>query len=216
MMSGRAIDSRMSGSPSSATRTVCCYGPRQDSCRTPSIPGTLLRVEENLLPDGARREFGSRWGKWRGKSTLLSLIAGLVPPDRGACECKRAGLPRSSTSVPGFTRTLPVRKNVRLNAALLGINRKRLNAIFADIVDFAELADFMSEPLRTYSSGMIMRLAFSVAVNVDPDILLIDEVLAVGDHEFQAKCFEKSPGFSPPGKDNIVRFARDRNGATVM
>src|ERR1039458_2986004 len=91
-------------------------------------------------------------------------------------------------------------ENVRLNAALLGVHRKRMDEILTDIVDFAELSDVMAEPLRTYSSGMVMRLAFSVAINVDPDILLIDEVLAVGDQAFQIKCFEKILDFRRRGK----------------
>jgi lipopolysaccharide transport system ATP-binding protein len=134
-----------------------------------------------------------------GKSTLLSLVAGLVPPDRGAVNVngRVAALFELGS---GFHPDLTGAENVRLNAALLGMDRKRLNAVFADIVEFAELADFMAEPLRTYSSGMVMRLAFSVAVNVDPDVLLIDEVLAVGDHAFQAKCFEKILDFRRQGK----------------
>jgi ABC-type polysaccharide/polyol phosphate transport system ATPase subunit len=134
-----------------------------------------------------------------GKSTLLSLVAGLVPPDRGAVNVngRVAALFELGS---GFHPDLTGAENVRLNAALLGMDRKRLNAVFAEIVEFAELADFMAEPLRTYSSGMAMRLAFSVAVNVDPDVLLIDEVLAVGDHAFQAKCFEKILDFRRQGK----------------
>jgi ABC-type polysaccharide/polyol phosphate transport system ATPase subunit len=134
-----------------------------------------------------------------GKSTLLSLVAGLVPPDRGSVRVngRLAALLELGS---GFHPDLTGAENLRLNAALLGISRKRMNGIFGDIVEFAELADFMAEPLRTYSTGMIMRLAFSVAVHVDPDILLIDEVLAVGDHAFQAKCFEKMLDFRRRGK----------------
>ncbi|MBZ5723446.1 MAG: ABC transporter ATP-binding protein [Acidobacteriia bacterium] len=134
-----------------------------------------------------------------GKSTLLSLVAGLVPPDRGSVHVggRVAALLELGS---GFHPDLTGAENVRLNAALLGVGRKRLNDIFADIVEFAELADIIQEPLRTYSTGMTMRLAFSVAVHMDPDILLIDEVLAVGDHAFQAKCFEKILDFRRCGK----------------
>jgi ABC-type polysaccharide/polyol phosphate transport system ATPase subunit len=134
-----------------------------------------------------------------GKSTLLSLVAGLVPPDRGTVivNGRVAALLELGS---GFHGDLTGAENVHLNAALLGISRRRMSAIYQEIVDFSELADFMDEPLRTYSAGMVMRLAFSVAVNVDPDILLVDEVLAVGDSSFQAKCFEKVLDFRRRGK----------------
>src|SRR5436190_22194860 len=134
-----------------------------------------------------------------GKSTLQNLVAALVPPDRGTVGVhgRVAALLELGA---GFHPDLTGAENVRLNAALLGIGRKQMDAIFGEIVDFAELADFMAEPLRTYSSGMVMRLAFSVAINVNPDILLVDEVLAVGDHAFQAKCFERILNFRRQGK----------------
>jgi ABC-type polysaccharide/polyol phosphate transport system ATPase subunit len=134
-----------------------------------------------------------------GKSTLLSLVAGLVPPDRGTIEVngRVAALLELGS---GFHPDLSGVENVRLNAALLGVSRRRMKTIFASIVEFSELGDLMDEPLRTYSTGMIMRLAFSVAVNVAPDILLLDEVLAVGDSAFQAKCFEKILEFRRWGK----------------
>jgi ABC-type polysaccharide/polyol phosphate transport system ATPase subunit len=134
-----------------------------------------------------------------GKSTLLSLVAGLVPPDRGTVGVngRIAALLELGS---GFHPDLSGAENVYLNAALLGVGRRRIKEIFADIVEFSELGDFLAEPLRTYSSGMTMRLAFSVAVNVDPDILLVDEVLAVGDQAFQAKCFAKVLDFRHRGK----------------
>jgi lipopolysaccharide transport system ATP-binding protein len=99
-------------------------------------------------------------------------------------------------------------ENVQLNAALLGVSRGRMKYIFDQIVEFAELGDFMNEPLRTYSAGMTMRLAFSVATHVDPDILLIDEVLAVGDHSFREKSFEKILDFRRKGK-TVVCVSHD-------
>jgi len=129
-----------------------------------------------------------------GKSTLLSLIAGLVPPDRGTVTVngRVAALLELGS---GFHPDLTGAENVSLNAALLGMSRQELREAYYNIVEFAELADFMDEPLRTYSAGMIMRLAFSVAVNAAPDVLLIDEVLAVGDQAFQAKCLDKIQEF---------------------
>jgi len=134
-----------------------------------------------------------------GKSTLLSLVAGLVPPDGGSITVngRIAALLELGS---GFHPDLTGAENVHLNAALLGIRREQMRDCFARIVDFAEIGDFIGEPLRTYSTGMIMRLAFSVAVNVDPDILLIDEFLAVGDHAFRTKCFDKILEFRRLGK----------------
>jgi ABC-type polysaccharide/polyol phosphate transport system ATPase subunit len=100
----------------------------------------------------------------------------------------------------GFHGDLTGTENVRINAALLGLTRQQVNQRFDSIVEFSGLGDFMDEPLRTYSSGMAMRLAFSVAVNVDPDILIIDEMLGVGDQKFVEKCFERIMEFRLAGK----------------
>jgi ABC-type polysaccharide/polyol phosphate transport system ATPase subunit len=138
-----------------------------------------------------------------GKSTLLSLITGLAQPDAGALEIhgRIAALLELGS---GFHPDLTGSENVRLNAALLGFTRKQTSALFDRIVDFAGIGDFIDEPLRTYSSGMILRLAFSVAVNLDPDILIIDEVIAVGDKEFQARCMDKIRGFRESGKTIVA------------
>ncbi len=125
-----------------------------------------------------------------GKSTLLSLVAGLSRPDTGSIEVNGRVAALLELGC-GFHPDLTGAENVRLNASLLGLSRRRAAEVFDDIVDFSGIGDFIQEPLRTYSSGMTMRLAFSVAINVDPEILLIDEVLAVGDAAFQQKCFNK-------------------------
>jgi ABC-type polysaccharide/polyol phosphate transport system ATPase subunit len=123
-----------------------------------------------------------------GKSTLLSLMAGLLRPDSGkiTVEGRLAALLDLGA---GFHPDLTGRENVFINSALLGLNRKEVYQRYDRMVEFSGLGDFVDQPLRTYSSGMIMRLAFAVAVNVDPDIVLIDEVLAVGDANFQERCF---------------------------
>jgi ABC-type polysaccharide/polyol phosphate transport system ATPase subunit len=125
-----------------------------------------------------------------GKSTLLSVIAGLAEPDAGwVSVAGRIGALLQLGA--GFHPDLTGVENLWLNASLLGLSRKRTGEVFESIVDFAGIEDFIAEPLRTYSSGMVMRLAFSVAVHMDPEIFIVDEVLAVGDHAFQAKCQAK-------------------------
>jgi ABC-type polysaccharide/polyol phosphate transport system ATPase subunit len=125
-----------------------------------------------------------------GKSTLLSVITGLAHPDEGSIEVngRVAALLELGS---GFHPDLTGRENIRMNAALLGFSRRKTEELFESIIDFSGVRDFIDEPLRTYSSGMVLRLAFSVAVNVDPDVLLIDEVLGVGDQAFQAKSLER-------------------------
>lgn len=125
-----------------------------------------------------------------GKSTLLSMVAGLAEPDQGSIRVEgRVGALLQLGA--GFHTDLTGAENVYLNAALLGLSHNRTAELFDSIVDFSGVAEFIQEPLRTYSSGMVMRLAFAVAVHLDPELLIIDEVLAVGDHAFQAKCAEK-------------------------
>lgn len=134
-----------------------------------------------------------------GKSTLLGLVAGLAKPDEGTITIngRVAALLELGS---GFHGDLSGSENVLLNASLLGLSRKRAYELFDEIVDFSGVGDFIHEPLRTYSSGMVVRLAFAVAVHMDPDILLIDEVLAVGDQNFQVKCFDKIREFRRMGK----------------
>lgn len=129
-----------------------------------------------------------------GKSTLLSLAAGLTLPDQGkvAVNGRVAALLELGS---GFHPDLTGAENLVLNAALLGLSKKKTNELFDQIVEFSGIGEFIDDPLRTYSSGMIMRLAFSVAIQCDPDILLIDEVLAVGDASFQEKCREALGSF---------------------
>jgi lipopolysaccharide transport system ATP-binding protein len=129
-------------------------------------------------------------GNGAGKSTMLNIATGLCSPDAGivAVDGRVAALLQLGS---GFHPDLTGAENVRINAALLGLNRAEVRRQFDQIVEFSGIGDFIEEPLRTYSSGMIMRLAFSVAVNVDPDILIIDEVLGVGDQSFFGKCLDR-------------------------
>lgn len=124
-----------------------------------------------------------------GKSTLLKIIAGVYSPTKGAVTINGKLTPFIELGV-GFNPELSGRDNVFLNGALLGFTRKQMEEMYDDIVEFAELKEFMDVKLKNYSSGMQVRLAFSVAIRAESDILLIDEVLAVGDAAFQQKCFE--------------------------
>jgi ABC-type polysaccharide/polyol phosphate transport system ATPase subunit len=125
-----------------------------------------------------------------GKSTLMRTVAGILPPTKGRVEVYG----RVSTLLAlgvGFKGELTGRDNVVLGGLAAGLTREQLNARYDEIAEFSELGDFMEMPMRTYSSGMYGRLAFSVAVNMDPDILLIDEALSVGDARFKRKSFDK-------------------------
>ena len=124
-----------------------------------------------------------------GKSTLLKLIAGIYTPDRGGIHINGKLTPFIELGV-GFNPELTGKENIYLNGALLGFSRKEMSKIYPKIVDFSELEEFMDQKLKNYSSGMQVRLAFSIAIQSKSDILLFDEVLAVGDESFQRKCFD--------------------------
>ena len=124
-----------------------------------------------------------------GKSTLLKILAGIYNPSGGQVEVNGKLTPFIELGV-GFNMELTGRENVYLNGALLGFSRREMRAMYKDIVDFAEIEKFMDQKLKNYSSGMQVRLAFSIAIRAKSDILLIDEVLAVGDASFQQKCFD--------------------------
>ena len=137
-----------------------------------------------------------------GKSTLLGLIVGLAKPDGGSVEVNgriAALLELGSGFHPELTGT----ENVFLNAALLGFDERQTKELLGSIVEFAELRESIDQPLRTYSTGMVVRLAFSVAVHVDPAILIVDEVLAVGDLAFQEKCYRKVQALRQEGRTLI-------------
>lgn len=138
-----------------------------------------------------------------GKSTLLKLMTKIIYPNKGSV--KTYGKLTSLLELgAGFHEDFTGRENIYFNASIFGLTRKEINQKIDEIIAFSELEDFIDNPIRTYSSGMYMRLAFSVAINVDADILLIDEILAVGDQHFQDKCFDKLEELKKSGKTIVI------------
>lgn len=125
-----------------------------------------------------------------GKSTLLKVIAGVLEPSKGTCIVKGSISPLIELGA-GFDMELTARENIYLNGALLGFSKGFLDDHISEIIDFAELHDFMDMPLKNYSSGMVARIAFAIATVTEPDLLIVDEVLSVGDFLFQQKCEER-------------------------
>ncbi|MBQ8131500.1 MAG: ABC transporter ATP-binding protein [Bacilli bacterium] len=138
-----------------------------------------------------------------GKSTLLKLMTKIIYPTKG--EIKTNGKLTSLLELgAGFHQDFTGRENIYFNASIFGLTAQEIDARVQDIIDFSELGDFIEAPVRTYSSGMYMRLAFSVAINVDAEILLIDEILAVGDQHFQEKCYAKLEELKNSGKTIVI------------
>lgn len=144
-----------------------------------------------------------------GKSTLLKCMAGVYAPNKGGIKIEGTLVPFIELGV-GFNPELSGRDNVYLNGALFGFGKKQMDAMYKDIVEFAELEDFMDQSLKNYSSGMQVRLAFSIAIRVHGDILLLDEVLAVGDVIFQQKCFNHFHKLKKEGK-TVLFVSHDIN-----
>jgi ABC-type polysaccharide/polyol phosphate transport system ATPase subunit len=173
---------------------------RVDYERNVAVDGVSFEVEEGQC-------FGIIGPNGSGKSTLMKLIAGIYRADAGEVRVRGMLSPFIELGV-GFDRDLTARDNVRINATLLGLSKRELARRFDDIVAFAELERFMDEKLKNYSSGMEVRLAYAIAIQVDFDILLLDEVLAVGDQAFQDKCFATFDQFRAEGK-TIVFVSHD-------
>jgi len=148
-----------------------------------------------------------------GKSTLLKVIGGILEPTSGSV-ARRGRLAALLELGAGFHQDLTGRENVYLNAAILGLSRAETTRQFDDIVEFSGIGDFIDTQVKFYSSGMYVRLAFAVAVHVDPDLLLVDEVLAVGDEPFQRKCMEKISRFQHEGRTIVlVSHSADQVGS---
>ena len=164
--------------------------------RFPALSGVTFNVRQ-----GSTFAVIGRNGS--GKSTLLKVIAGISKPDAGTVTVKG----RISALIElgaGFHPEITGRENIFINGIMLGLSKKEIHNRFDDIVEFAELEDFIDAPVKTYSSGMYMRLGFAVAIHVDPEVLLIDEVLAVGDEAFVHKCLDKISEFRRRNKTIIL------------
>ncbi len=147
-----------------------------------------------------------------GKSTLLQCICGIVPPTSGSVEVngRIAALLELGA---GFNPEFSGRDNLYINAAILGLEREQVDARLDDILAFADIGDYIDQPVRSYSSGMYVRLAFSIAIHVDPEILIVDEALAVGDIHFQARCFDRFHQFREQGV-TVIFVTHDLNMVT--
>ena len=160
---------------------------------------------------------GQTWGiiglNGSGKSTLLKIICGVIQPNQGSLEIngRIAALLELGS---GFNPEYTGRQNVFFSGALADVSRAEMEALFPEIEAFAEIGDFIDQPVKSYSSGMLMRLAFAVAVHVSPDILVVDEALAVGDARFQHKCMKKIKSFK--GRSTMLLVTHDMNAVLTL
>src|SRR5438128_1981997 len=162
---------------------------------------SALKDVSFTVPGG--RTFGIIGSNGSGKSTMLKLVAGITKPTRGSVRVHG----RVSALIElgaGFHPEISGRENVFINGIMLGLSKREVARRFDEIVEFAELQDFIDAPVKTYSSGMYMRLGFAVAIHVNPDVLLVDEVLAVGDEGFTHKCLDKFGEFHRRGKTILL------------
>lgn len=164
------------------------------------------------VPEGST--FGLIGSNGSGKSTLLKCLANIYYPNKGSIS--HFGRIAAMLEVgSGFHAELSGRENIFLNGSILGMAKKEISAKFDEIVDFSGVEAFIDQPVKNYSSGMYVRLGFAIAINVDPDILVVDEVLAVGDAEFQAKCVAKFGDFKRQGK-TVILVTHDMGTVSTM
>lgn len=185
------------------------YDERNDSLKATVMRGRRARYREFWalkdvsfdIPVGTT--FGIIGDNGSGKSTLLKCIARILYPEHGQIE-SRGKMSALLELGAGFHPELSGRENVYLNGSILGLSKRQIESMFDEIVDFAGIEAFIDAPVKNYSSGMYVRLGFSIAINIEPDILLIDEILAVGDAEFQQRCFEKFADLHESGRTVVI------------
>ena len=191
------------------TKSFRMYHERNQSLKSAIMRGRTSVHEDFLalkdvsfdVPSGST--FGLIGSNGSGKSTLLKCLANIYYPNQGSIT--HHGRIAAMLEVgSGFHQELSGRENIFLNGSILGMSRKEVTRKFDEIVDFSGVEQFIDQPVKNYSSGMYVRLGFAIAINVDPDILIVDEVLAVGDAEFQEKCFRKFSDFKADGKTVIL------------
>jgi ABC-2 type transport system ATP-binding protein len=161
---------------------------------------TLWALKEVTLEIRAGETLGLIGRNGSGKSTLLKIIAGIYPPTAGNVRLSNARVGTMIELGVGFHPELTGEENIYLGASIYGLSRKEIENIYSRVVGFSELDGFMDTAVKNYSSGMQARLGFALAVNLDPDILLVDEILAVGDEAFQRKCMARMEQFRNAGK----------------
>lgn len=191
------------------TKTFRLYHERNQSLKSAVMRGRMSVHDEFLalkdvtfdVPKGST--FGLIGANGSGKSTLLKCLAKIYYPNEGRITAngKVAALLEVGS---GFHPELTGRENIYLNGSILGMTKKMIDARLDEIIDFSGVRDFIDQPVKNYSSGMYVRLGFSVAIHVDPEIVIVDEVLAVGDADFQAKCRQKFSQFRDEGRTVIL------------
>lgn len=189
---------RFNPNPSLKSKFVGLFHPRYREKATPFW--ALRDIDFSVRPG---ESVGIMGPNGSGKSTIFKLIAGIMPPTGGSLRTRGAISPLIELGV-GFHPELTGRENVFLNTSFYGFTRRATQELFEDIVAFSEIGDFVHVPIKNYSSGMIMRLAFAIAVHTAPDILLVDEILAVGDAAFAQKCLEWMKRFQASGKTFVL------------
>ena len=191
------------------TKSFRMYHERNQSLKSAIMRGRTSVHEDFLalkdvsfdVPAGST--FGLIGSNGSGKSTLLKCLANIYYPNQGSIS--HFGRIAAMLEVgSGFHAELSGRENVFLNGSILGMSRKEVSRKFDEIVEFSGVEQFIDQPVKNYSSGMYVRLGFAIAINVDPDILVVDEVLAVGDQDFQDKCYRKFADFREAGKTVIL------------
>lgn len=202
-MSGNAVEVR------NVSKTFRVYHDRNQSIKATVLKGGRAKYEEfwalrDVSLDVQQGEtFGLLGLNGSGKSTLLKCIAGILQPNDGTI-VSRGRMAAMLEVGSGFHPELTGRENIFLNAAILGMNDREVAQKIDSIIDFAGVERFIDHPVKNYSSGMYVRLGFSVAIHTEPDLMLVDEVLAVGDKDFQAKCLQKFDDLKADGKTVVV------------
>jgi ABC-2 type transport system ATP-binding protein len=191
------------------SKTFRLHTERNQNLKSAILRGKISRYEEFTAVNDVSFDIyqgetiGLIGSNGSGKSTLLKCLARIYSPDRGQITYtgKIAALLEVGS---GFHHELSGRENVYLNGSILGMKKKEIDAKFDEIVDFSGIRPFIDQPIKTYSSGMYVRLGFSIAISIKPEILVVDEILAVGDEDFQRKCFNKFTELKQKGTTIIL------------